>query len=383
MADQIDSIQFNEINAASIYTELIQSLEKEVGDPLYPGDERRIFGEAVVVVFVQLLNVMNDTARQKMLRHARGVVLDALGERTKTPRLDPSPAKTTMRFYVAAPLKFNVIIPQGTKVTPDSTLYFATQSAVVLQAGANCVDVSTMALEGGSKYNGYAPGTITTLVDLIPFIDHIENVTVSSAGDDGEPYTTAGDDRYRERIRISPSKFSTAGPIGAYEYWAYTADPDIVSVKVITPEPGVVTIIPLMKRGQLPDATVLKKVLDTASADTIRPLTDLVRAEAPTQVLYDICIKYYTTAQDEAAVIEAVEGADGAIARFNEWQTSALGCDINPDRLRKLILSPDWKDGLKGALRLDVIAPTFKELDEISVATFSGIWNVTHQVVKE
>lgn len=374
---------FNEIDAGTIYTELIQSLEKSVDEPLYPGDERRIFGEALVVAFVQLLNTMNDTARQKMLRHARGYVLDALGERTDTPRLEPRAANTVLRFYASAVLSTNIIIPNGTRVTPDGEIYFYTTSAVVLPAGLNSIDVPAQALEGGSRYNDYAPYTITTLVDMIPFIERVENITTSAGGDDGEPYTEDGDNRYRERIRLSPSKFTTAGPVGAYEYWAYTADPDIISLSVVTPEPGVVTIIPLIKGGNLPDNSVLKKVLDTVNIDSIRPLTNLVKVEAPIQVLYDICIKYYTTVNDEAAVIEAVEGVDGAIKQYNEWQTSALGRDINPDWLRKLILSPDWKEGLKGAIRIDVVSPVFVELDELSVAKFSGNLSVTHQVVRE
>ena len=37
-----------------------------------------------------------------------------------------------------------------------------------------------------------------------------------------------------------------------------------------------------------------------------------------------------------------VEGTGGAIDRYNEWQVAALGRDINPDQLRKRILSPSW-----------------------------------------
>ncbi len=42
----------------------------------------------------------------------------------------------------------------------------------------------------------------------------------------------------------------------------------------------------------------------------------------------------------EAEVVANVEGTGGAIDRYNEWQVGALGRDINPDQLRKRILSP-------------------------------------------
>jgi hypothetical protein len=43
------------------------------------------------------------------------------------------------------------------------------------------------------------------MVDLIPYISSAENITISGGGDDGEPYNEIGDDKYRERIRLSPA----------------------------------------------------------------------------------------------------------------------------------------------------------------------------------
>ncbi|QNO17692.1 hypothetical protein [Caproicibacterium amylolyticum] len=73
-------------------------------------------------------------------------------------------------------------------------------------------------------------------------------------------------------------------------------------------------------------------------------------------------IKYYTTVREEAAAIDAIESSGGAIARYLAWQSGALGRDINPDQLRRFVLSPDWADGLTGAVRLDVVQPVFTQL---------------------
>jgi len=229
-----DDIHLTTTDATTIYNTLIAALEKGAGEPLYPGDERRIFGEGLVAVFVALYNSLDDTGRQTLLRYARGEVLDAIGERLDVHRLEGSPAKTTMRFSVSTPQPNNIIIPKWTKVTPDSDHYFATDEIAVLQAGAYSVEIPTSAVSNGTEYNGYAPGTITTLVDLIPYIECVTNITATAGGDDGEPYTEEGDNRLRERIRLAPASRSTAGPEQAYIYWAMTADSSIIDARAVS-----------------------------------------------------------------------------------------------------------------------------------------------------
>ena len=450
-----EDIHLTTIDASTIYTGIITALEKGAGEPLYPGDERRIYGEAIVAVFVALYNTLDDVGRQTLLRYARGEVLDAIGERLDVRRLEGSKATTTMRFSLSTPRETNIIIPKWTKVTPDGLNYFATDEIAVLQAGTYSVEIPTSAVSNGSKYNGYTPGTIATLVDLIPYIESVTNLTETTGGDDGEPYTKEGDDRLRERIRLAPAKRSTAGPELAYIYWAMTADSSIIDVKAVSetealsetltvygghafrggstilPETlkvykhgetapaikgtdyavdytndlltitltgslasaasidititrtleGCVKIIPLLEGGEIPDESMLEKVLEVINAKDIRPLTDSVNVVPPEAIPYDIEIVYYTTPDTEAEVVANVEGSDGAIVRFNEWQTKALGRDINPDQLRRLILSPVWGENLTGAIRVDVALPAHAPVDDTQVAKFSGNLKVSHKSV--
>lgn len=373
-------IDLVEIDASTILTTILTSLEKSVSEPLYPGDERRIFGEALAGVLVPLYNSMNDAARQVMLRYARGQVLDALGQRTNTPRLEAQKATTVLRFSVTEPHGTNIIIPKWTKATADGALYFATDEAAVLQAGAYSVDVPASATEGGSQFNGYGVGAIATLTDLVAYIAGVTNIKETAGGDDGEPYTTAGDDHYRERIRLSPSKLSTAGPVGGYEYFAKSADPKICDVSVVSETAGCVTLIPLLEGGEIPGPDILAEVVKVASADDVRPLTDKVDAKAPEPVEYNIELTYYTTQADEAQVITNIEGEGGALDQFKAWQAGALGRAINPDYLRKLILSPDWGDSLLGATRVTVTAPAYREITREQVAKFSGAMTINHIV---
>lgn len=50
-------------DASSLYNIIITELEKAASEPLYPGDERRIFGEGLAAVFVALYNSINDAGR--------------------------------------------------------------------------------------------------------------------------------------------------------------------------------------------------------------------------------------------------------------------------------------------------------------------------------
>ena len=373
-------ISFVETDSAKLYTAIIGSLMDECNEALYPGDERRIFGEALVAVFVALYNEFNDKMKQRTLRYARGTVLDAIGERLAVTRMEPAKAFATFRFYASAILNENIIIPAGTRITTDGSVYFATEAIAVLSAGESFVDVSAVCITGGSVYNGFTVGSIGTLVDLIPFISRAENLTISTGGDDGEPYTEAGDDKFRERIRLAPSTLSTAGPESAYRYFVLSADPDIIDVAVDCPEdePNTVNIYPLMTGGGIPDEETLQKVLDAVNGDTVRPMTDRVNALPPEKVEYTVEIRYYCTRDAEAATIQTIEGEGGAIDQYNKWQTAALARHINPDQLRRFLLAPSSGTG---ALRVDVISPAFKELSKAQVAMLSGTPIVSHEVV--
>lgn len=376
MADNFD---FVEVDSAKLYTSIIGSLMDSCDEALYPGDERRIFGEGIVALFVSLFSLFNDKAKQRTLRYARGNVLDAIGDRYNVIRLAPKSASAVFRFAVSEVQSENIIIPAGTRITADGSVYFATQETTVLPAWSGYVDILAVCTAAGAAYNGFSEGTVSTLVDLIPYIGSAENITESNGGDDGEPYTEDGDEKYRERIRLSPAIQSTAGPESAYRYFVLSADPNIIDVAIDCPEdePNVVNLYPLMAGGLLPDEDVLQKVLDTL-ADDVRPMTDKVNALSPEAVEYEVEIKYYCTKDDEAATIETIEGTGGAIDQYNEWQTAALARDINPDQLRRFILAPSTGTG---AMRVDVVKPSFTELTKAQVAKLSGTPVISHEVV--
>lgn len=442
-------LSFLETDAQNIHDTIILALEKEVNEPLYPGDERKIFGEALTAVIVAAFNKMNDACKKKMLQYASGETLDALGERYACYRILPTPAKTTMRFKVNEPIVSNIIIEAGTRVTPGNDIYFQTTENAVLQAGDTQIDVSAECTMTGSQYNGYLAGSINQLVDLVPYIDIVTNTIETYDGDDGEPYPEdddgIGDEHYRDRIRLAPKSLSVAGPRDAYEYYAKSADASIADVAILSEVQtlsktadvvagkvyiggsgyiansieienatlgtdytvtyenellvidligtlqsnstldftikrdmaGQVLIVPILYGGKIPDGDILEKVRKVCSADDVRPMTDRVVVQVPQKVIYDIAITYYTTSNNESDCIKTIEGTDGAVAQYIEWQGTKMGREINPDKLRALCLAP--KKGT-GCERIVITSPKYNTLEETQIAIFSGNKTITHVV---
>lgn len=225
-------LNFIETDAKKVSDTVLEELENGVNEPLYPGDERRIYGEALAQVIVSVYNTVNDACRQKMLRYARGATLDALGEIRDVTRHNPTPATTTLRFGVTEPWEWNIIIPAGLRVTGDYVHYFLTDSTVVLIAGELTVEVTATAENGGAEYNDIPPGGIGKIVDVseVPLIDYVTNIDATAGGGDEE-----GDEPFRERIREAENRLSTAGTAKAYKYWALSANP-LVSDAVVESE---------------------------------------------------------------------------------------------------------------------------------------------------
>lgn len=224
------NIDFINVDPSGILTTILTTLENGCGEPLFPGDERRIFGEsALAPLFVALFNAVNDACRQRLLRYARGEVLDALGENNHCERHQADKATTTLRFSLASALGYNVVIPEGIRVTGEGK-YFASEETAVITAGDLYVDVEGVAIAGGTEYNGISPGGINEIVDLYlaPQLSSVTNTDETSGGTDIE-----SDNAYRNRIRMSGNALSTAGPEAAYRYYAISADPDNIADAVV------------------------------------------------------------------------------------------------------------------------------------------------------
>lgn len=349
-------VKFVDVSARDIEQQMIRDFERQLGVTLYPGDERRIFLEQLSQVVVGLKGDINHTGTQNMWRYATGTTLDALAELVGVTRLPAQPARVSLRFTLSEARPTAVTIPKGTRVTPDGALYFATTQVLTIASGQLTGDVVSQATVAGAGYNGFTPGQIATIVDPVAFVASVQNIDTSSGGTDVE-----SDDALRERGRLAPASFSTAGPAKAYEYWAKSADSTIADVAIDSPSPGAVDIYVLLAGGQIPTQDVLDKVSAVVNDRYRRPLTDNVTVLVPTTVSYDISLTYYISQErvtEEAAIRAAVEEA---VTEYTKWQSARLGRAINPDYLRQLMLNA-------GASRITLTSPAYTLVDGNSVA---------------
>lgn len=374
-----ESIERFRVDSGALYNDIISALEEGCGESLYPGDERRIFGEALVPILMAVYESMHERAKWKMLRYATGDVLDALGERLRVSRAEAEPGEVVLKFSLEGILDDTIIIPHGTRAT-DGSLVFATDTQAVILPGEKTVQVTAHTTTNGADTNGVTIGAVSKLVDLIPYVAAVQNMDVSHGGDDGEPYTREGDDHYRERIRTAGNAVSTAGPEAAYRYHVLNADSRIIDAYIHSPSACVVTIMPLLAGGEIPDETMLQKVRDALAADGVRPMTDKVDVFAPSPVPYDIVLTYYTTQEDAG---DCAENILRGVQDFVEYTASALGCDIDPDHLKKYLLSARDEEGtvLPGALRVSVESPVFTTLQSTEIGRHSGVLSISRVVV--
>ncbi len=365
----MSDINFIEVNAENINTELISGFETALNETLYPGDERRIFLEQETPVIVGLKNDINETAKKNLLRYATGEVLDAFGEFYSCPRLGADYATVSVRFKLSEIQSENIPISKGKRVTPDGNLFFSTTSDSIIRAGSEYIDLILKANETGEKYNGFTAGQIKTLVDPIPYIASVENIDISSGGTDIEKDDDGVNiwSGYRERIRIAPQSFSVAGPEKAYKYFARSADSNICDISVNSPSPGVVQVVVLLNNGEIPSQEVLNKVTSALSQKDRRPLTDDVKTVAAKVASYDIDITYYISIDNQTEetnirnTIEGTKESPGIIDSYISWQQSHLGKAINPDYLKKLMLNA-------GADRIVIAEPIYTVITDEEVA---------------
>jgi len=352
----LEDIKFVETDPAQVEQEIINAFENISGKTLYAGDPVRLFLEGLAYVISQQRFLIDKAAKSNLLAYASGNNLDHIGALLDVVRLEPSYATVDVQFNKNQDYSGQVTIPLGTRVTPDNKIYFKTIKEKIIETGETNVTVKCICTTAGQAGNGFTAGQITTIVDPVGYIESVTNTSTSFGGADSET-----DEHFRSRIQIAPEKFSTAGPAGAYEYWAKTAHPDIADVYVSSPSPGVVDVYPLMKNGGLPDAAVIQDVEDILTTEKKRPLTDSVSVYQPQQVNYTIDIVYYINNSDASVSSKIQQRVQEGVKNFTDWTKEKLGRDINPSELIRVIQNA-------GAKRVVVNSPSYTEVAGSSVA---------------
>lgn len=354
--NSLADVVFVEADKNKVETMVIGEYESITGRSLAKGDPVRLFLLCIANIIILLLNTINETGKQNLLRYAKGTNLDHKGLEMGVERKAATAASTTMEITLSTPRGTSVTLPSGTRFTAGDGVFFALPSILIIPAGAIKGSAQAICLDKGAVGNGYIPGQIKILVDPVPYVASVVNITTSEGGSDVQ-----SDDSYREDIQIAPEKFSVAGPTGAYEYHAKHASSDIVDVYVWSPAPGEVEIRPLLEGGTIPGQEALAIVLNAVDDRSVRPLTDKVKVLAPEQVSYNLSLTYFIDKNDSTQANAVTAAVTEAVNSYILWQKTKLGRDINPSELISRVMQA-------GAKRVVVSAPTFTELARTQVA---------------
>ncbi|HDL7471024.1 TPA: baseplate assembly protein [Yersinia enterocolitica] len=195
----------------------------------------------------------------------------------------------------------------------------------------------------------------------------IARLTITPANPDAIPPITAvmeSDDDFRMRIPQAFEGLSVAGPTGAYEYHARSADGRIADASAISPSPACVTVTVLSREGNgVAAQDLLDKVFAALNDENVRPVADRLTVNTADIVEYQIDATLYFYPGPEAEPIRTA-----AEARLNTYISTQrrLGRDIRKSAIYAAL-------HVEGVQRVELAAPVVDVvLDKTQAAHCTG-----------
>lgn len=294
--------------------------EEVSGRTLYPAQTEMF----LIEVAAYALSLLGEAAQTGVLQNtvvfSEGVHLENRAANVSTYKLLAQPATTTLEFRLSTVRLLDTPIAAGTRVGAGSAVTFATNRSLVIPAGMVAASVTATATEAGATWNGLGIGAVNDLLDPIPFVTSVSNVTDVTGGTDIEE-----EERFRLRAANALFTIAKTGPRNGYREHVMAVNPEIVDVAVIRPEPGRINIHPLMRTG-VPSAELKDAVAAYLDPETLRPMGDDVFVLDPVRQGFTFTL----TVRCVAAVPGLKAAAEAAAtAAFAPW-TQELGAQIAP-----------------------------------------------------
>ena len=357
----LPEITFLTADAEETALQVVSTVEDLLQRKLERADPLRLFLRGVEAIIIQQRLLINELCRQNLLAYATKENLEHLGILVGVERLQAAAATCTVEITLSAAREKTTIINAGTRVNAGDNVNFAINDAVIFLAGETVKTAKATCVETGEIGNGYAAGELKNIVDPQPFLFAIKNITATEGGADIE-----SDDSYRLRIQQAPESFSVAGSAGAYEFFTKEASTLISDVKVLSENPGEVTVWALLEGGEIPQDEMLAAIYNHLNADTVRPLTDKLFVKAPEEIKYNINCQFWINKEKQTQAISIQAAVEKAVEEYALWQRAKLGRDISPSELI-------YRMRAAGADRIEVNEPLFLATPPTSVAVPNNI----------
>jgi phage-related baseplate assembly protein len=343
-----------------ILAEMIATFESSSGRALQPAQVERLLIDLFAYRESLVRNAVQYAAQQNLLAFAIFPMIDYLGGLVGVTRLQAQSANTTIRFTLTSPISIDYTVAAGTRVgSNDGQTVFVTDADALIIAGAQSVTANATATVAGPAGNGFLPGQINVLLSPSALLSGATNSSTSSGG--SAPET---DDHLRARIQAAPNQYSSAGPAGAYRFFALGVDPAIIDVQIASPAPGTVNVYVLtgpvtLQPAAAPNASaiagpaLLSKVQTALNSDTVRPLTDTVVTSAVSEIDYQI--NAIVTLYSDADPNLTMGAAATAVQHFAIQLASKIQRDIVPSQIIAALSVP-------GVYEVTLNSPAYTQL---------------------
>lgn len=317
---------FIENDSSKILQEIIADYESRTGKVLQPAQAERLLIQSVAYRETLLRGQIQNASQLNLVEFSTAPILDYLGDLVGVTRLASTPATITLQFNLVSG-HTGVTIPKGTRVASvDGKAIFELEEDLNANAGTLVVSGSAFCQTAGTVGNGYAIGDIKVILDPQAFIVSASNTDATSGGSDQET-----DEELRERIKLAPQSFSSAGPTGAYVFYAKSAHPSIVDVFIDSNQPGDVDVYPLTDTGEATTQNILDLVEAALNDEKVRPLTDSVNVISPTKVTGSVTVEL--TVYEQAVNQDVLDLANAALTAFFDSRKKSLGLDITSSQV--------------------------------------------------
>lgn len=344
----LPDITFAESDPDKIMSQLVNLHTIIAGRAIAPADPVYLTFKVIAYALVAMRRRIDQAGKQNLLAYSLHGGLDHLGVLVGTARVRAQKAQATVDITLSGKRPTTVTVPKGTRITAGDNVFFELTKEVSIVPGQLKATGLVKCQVAGTAGNGYVAGQLNQIVDPVAWVASIVNTDTSAGGTELEK-----DEPFRERIHLAPESFSSAGPKGAYEYFALSANTDIADIYVEAPEDrikngtaeraGEVDIYVLMNGGELPEEEVLTQVRVACSNKTVRPLTDKVTVLKPTKKEFNFSATYYIAKSDETTAGAIRQAVDRAVQDYISWQRSKLGRDIEPSELIRKIMEAGAK----------------------------------------
>lgn len=176
------------------------------------------------------------------------------------------------------------------------------------------------------------------------------------------------DEDFRVRTAAAFEGLSVAGPTGAYEYHAKSADGRVADASAISPTPACVTITLLAREGNgEANADLLAVVTAALNDEDVRPVGDRVTVQSAQIVPYQVEAVLYLYPGPEAEPIRAAAAA--RLAAFITAQ-ARLGRDIRRSALYAAL-------HVEGVQRVELLQPTEDVVLDKTQAAYCTAYQLT------